>query len=123
MDPCANVRGSEIVGGDLVFAKRDRCYRKQAETTGDVKWCRKSRVTGRNSGYDVRCVINVARSTGDPAICDSLTEGKSRDRSQCVFEVAVEKQVPGLCPRITDGYYRKSCVDRLVDRLIKESDR
>jgi len=110
-DPCKDVTGNEIVGGDLIFSKKDLCYREYATTTGDVRWCSKSRVSGFE--YDVRCAINVARVTGSIAICDKLPEDQARTRSQCLSEVAEEKNLPQLCSSIPDPYYQRRCEESI----------
>lgn len=113
VDPCKNIEGTEVVGGDLVFSKKDLCYRDQAIKTNDISWCQKSKATSKTE--DVRCVINVAISSGNLAICDSLDEDKDRTRSQCLSEVAEAKKLPEICQKIPDPYYKGHCEEFSTD--------
>jgi hypothetical protein len=77
---------------------KDSCIANYAALTNDVSICNQAE-------YKETCILRVAVSNGNAALCDSAGSWKD----SCYFEIAVAKSDASLCEKIADSDSKQAC--------------
>ena len=83
------------------------CHYYLADKVKDVKVCNNLKSGSPEYDYWARCIMEVATSRNEGALCDMIDDALVKDL--CYISISQNSNDPDLCKKISDPEFKQSC--------------